>query len=239
MKTLNLLLSVCFTILFFPSPTQASALMLTNDGEISGKVIDKNTNLPMAFANVVLMNGDAIITGTTTDEKGYFKIKPLAAGMYTIKCSYLGYTTQVRNKVVVTSNQVTVVDMGIELMASAIPPIDISDYRIPLIDKGQVSSGISLGVEEIKTAATRDVKDYVAMAPGVYQSDDGQSLNVRGSRSDATQYVIDGVKVWGGFSLPMSAIEQITVLTGGIPAQYGDATGGIVVITTKSGFTRR
>ena len=33
--------------------------------------------------------------------------------------------------------------------------------------------------------------------------------------------------------VPTSGIEQITVITGGLPAQYGDATGGIISVTTK------
>ena len=33
--------------------------------------------------------------------------------------------------------------------------------------------------------------------------------------------------------VPTSGIEQITVITGGVPAQYGDATGGIISVTTK------
>ena len=33
--------------------------------------------------------------------------------------------------------------------------------------------------------------------------------------------------------LPQSAIDQMTVVTGGLPAQYGDATGGIISITTQ------
>ena len=33
--------------------------------------------------------------------------------------------------------------------------------------------------------------------------------------------------------MPTSGIEQITVITGGVPAKYGDATGGIISVTTK------
>ena len=40
------------------------------------------------------------------------------------------------------------------------------------------------------------------------------------------------------FTIPKAAIEEISVLTGGIPAQFGDVTGGIVIITTKSFFGR-
>src|SRR5690606_37888946 len=44
---------------------------------------------------------------------------------------------------------------------------------------------------------------------------------------------VDGVKVRGSAQVPQSAIEQVTVITGGVPAQYGDATGGIISITTR------
>jgi hypothetical protein len=39
--------------------------------------------------------------------------------------------------------------------------------------------------------------------------------------------------VRGNLGVPTSGIEQITVITGGVPAQYGDATGGIISVTTK------
>jgi outer membrane cobalamin receptor len=90
-----------------------------------------------------------------------------------------------------------------------------------------------LDAEEIEQSLVRDVRDLAATTAGVYQEEEGGSLNVRGSRSDATQYIVDGIKVIGPFSLPKSAIAEVTVITGGIPAQYGDATGGIVLITTK------
>jgi outer membrane receptor protein involved in Fe transport len=34
--------------------------------------------------------------------------------------------------------------------------------------------------------------------------------------------------------IPSSAIGSISVYTGGLPAKYGDTTGGVVVIETKS-----
>ena len=34
-------------------------------------------------------------------------------------------------------------------------------------------------------------------------------------------------------SVPTSGIEQITAITGGVPAKYGDATGGIIAVTSK------
>ncbi len=44
---------------------------------------------------------------------------------------------------------------------------------------------------------------------------------------------IDGIKVTGSSSLPQSSIEQVSVILGGLPAQYGDATGGVINVTTR------
>jgi outer membrane receptor for ferrienterochelin and colicin len=61
---------------------------------------------------------------------------------------------------------------------------------------------------------------------------DGGDINIRGSRSNATDYYIDGIRVNGSL-IPQSEIEQLQVITGGIEAKYGDVTGGLVSLTTK------
>jgi outer membrane cobalamin receptor len=91
-----------------------------------------------------------------------------------------------------------------------------------------------IGPDDIKHSVIRDVRGHVANTVGVYQKREGGSLNIRGARDNATLYVVDGIKMYGEFSLPNSAIAEITVITGGIPAQFGDATGGVVLITTKN-----
>ena len=44
---------------------------------------------------------------------------------------------------------------------------------------------------------------------------------------------IDGIRVIGNSSVPQSAIEQVDVILGGVPARYGDVTSGIINVTTK------
>ena len=55
-------------------------------------------------------------------------------------------------------------------------------------------------------------------------------LEDRGLRQ--TDYYVDGIKVRGSLALPQSAIEQITVMSSGLSAMYGDATG-IISVTSK------
>ena len=91
-----------------------------------------------------------------------------------------------------------------------------------------------LDAQQIELSLARDPKELVALTSQANTKDDGQDINIRGSRSDATQYYVDGIKMIGGFSVPKAAIKEIKVISGGVPAMFGDATGGIVLITTKS-----
>ncbi len=51
--------------------------------------------------------------------------------------------------------------------------------------------------EEIKNLPTRSVNGIAALSAGVASADEGEKLNIRGSRSDATNYYIDDVRVSG------------------------------------------
>jgi outer membrane receptor protein involved in Fe transport len=70
----------------------------------------------------------------------------------------------------------------------------------------------------------------------VYEAPDG-GFHIRGSRSDANEVFVDGVKTLDMGSLPSLGIENLTVFSGGVPAMYGDVTGGVIIVTTKSYFS--
>ena len=58
-------------------------------------------------------------------------------------------------------------------------------------------------------------------------------LVMRGARTGTVEYVVDGQRMFGTAQVPSQAIEQVSVLMGGIPAEYGDLTGGVIVVSTK------
>ena len=62
---------------------------------------------------------------------------------------------------------------------------------------------------------------------------DGGEVNIRGSRANGTNYYVDGIRVAGN-AIPDENIEQLQVITGGLSAEYGDVTGG--VINTKQTY---
>ncbi len=222
MKTLLLILSLALTFVM-PGFSQF--------GEIRGIVTDKKTGLPLEGATVAWRVAGTL-KGTTTNSMGEYKIKPLTAGLYDLESSYVLYKPQPIKEVAVSAEKITYLNFALE-PNNELPVVDIT-WEPPMVDPGVTSTMTTLSSEDIKHAATRDIRDQIASAAGVFQREENGSVNVRGSRDNATLYVVDGIRMTGGFSLPNSAIAEITIITGGIPAQFGDATGGVVLITTKS-----
>jgi hypothetical protein len=200
-------------------------------GEIRGVVTDKITKEPLAGATVTWTSAGHM-KGTITNEKGEYKIKPLTAGAYDLSFSYVTYKAQPVLSVLVSAEKITWLNM--ELVAdNQLPPIDIT-WTPPIVDPGVTSTMSIITADDIKHSAVRDVRDHISTTAGVFQREENGSVNIRGSRESSTLYIVDGVRMREGFSIPKSAIAEITVITGGIPAQFGDATGGVVLITTKS-----
>ncbi|HRP54249.1 MAG TPA: hypothetical protein PLI97_12185, partial [Fluviicola sp.] len=96
---------------------------------------------------------------------------------------------------------------------------------------------IKLNAREIKHMANKfDPKKMVAsMTSDVRLMDDG-SLVFRGARKGDLVNYIDGIKTTDVQQVPSSAIGYLMVYSGAIPAKYGDTTGGVVVMETKSYF---
>jgi hypothetical protein len=102
-----------------------------------------------------------------------------------------------------------------------------------LIDKDGGASGGTVTREDLARMPGRSAASIASTVGGVQSDANGNITSVRGSRDDATYYYIDGIKVRGSTNLPKSAIEEVSVMTGGVPANFGDATGGIISITTR------
>ncbi|MCB0577046.1 MAG: Plug domain-containing protein, partial [Saprospiraceae bacterium] len=72
-------------------------------------------------------------------------------------------------------------------------------FKVPLIEQDKTSGGQTLTSDQIKNLPTRSVNAIVATTAGT-TSIDGGAVNIKGSRSNATNYYIDGIRVTG--SLP-------------------------------------
>ena len=228
-KMKRFITAVLFLILCLLYNTSSFA----QDGTIKGKIMDKGTGEPIPFANIIAERGGKQMGGGTTDFDGYYTIKPLQPGKYNVKVTYIGYKSIMMTDLIVNPDKITFQDLKMESTVEELDVVEIIDYKVQLISKDNTSSGESVTRDDIATMPTRSATGIAATVGGVFQKTEGGGLNIRGSRDGANDVYIDGVKVRGSSSIPQSAIEQVSVVTGGLPAKYGDATGGIISITTR------
>jgi len=210
-----------------------SVAALAQSGAIKGTVIDGKTKDPVPFANVVVSSNGAQVATGQTDFDGVYYIKPLNPGKYSVKVIILGFAPVELKGIPVAADKIQEANVTLQSSVKEIKELTIVEYQVPLISKDNTATGGTLTREEIAAAPTRSVANVAAITAGVSQADDNKGLNVRGGREEATQYIIDGVKVRGSFNVSQAGVEQITVYTGGVPAQFGDATSGIIAITTR------
>jgi len=201
-------------------------------GKLRGVVRDKVTREPLEAATVKAIQNGIVKGGAFTNEKGEYSILPLSPGTYDVQVSYAGKSLTISG-VVITANRTIVLDINMESSVEK-EEVQIIDYKVPLFEKDETVTGKTLTLEQIEKLGSRNINAFLATAAGVYQADDkfGAGISVRGARGDATQYFIDGVRLIGSFAMPQRAISQLSVYTGGVPAEFGDLMGGVVQITT-------
>lgn len=202
---------------------------------IGGKVTDVDTGEELIGANVILYKGGVYVTGISTDFDGNYKTT-VDPGTFDVEVSYIGYPTNKITGVVVKAGQNNKLDvqLGGGDGGITLDEVIVKEYKVPLIEKDNTTSGGVITGEQIRNLPTKDINALAATTAGLSSADDGDNISVRGSRADGTDYYIDGIRVRGSGSLiPQSEIDQLQVITGGIEAQYGDVVGGIISITTK------
>ncbi|MFA4864102.1 MAG: carboxypeptidase-like regulatory domain-containing protein [Bacteroidales bacterium] len=210
----------------------ANLLVFSQSGVLKGKVLDKDTREPLPFVNIVVEVGGTNVGGSASDFDGNFMIKPIPPGKYDVKATYVGYKPTMYKGVAIAADNIQFLDIEMESTAQMLTEFEVKEYAVPLISKDQTTSGASVTSEEIAKMPNRSANSIASTVGGVFSAD-GERGRVRGAREDATVMYIDGIRVRGYSNLPASSIEQVDVVLGGVPAQYGDATGGIINVTTK------
>jgi outer membrane receptor protein involved in Fe transport len=229
---LRLLISAAVCAVLLPAVASAQST-----GTIVGRITDEKTKDGLPSVNVKVKG---TYYGAASDFDGNFKVEKMNPGTYNIDITLLGYkTVQYSGIKVEAGKTVTLnVKMGESVLALGTEVVIIGEKR--LFDVEETSSKKAIKSEDLSVAALRDVKDVVGLQTGVVQSDN--EIHIRGSRGYENAYLVDGVSVQDvlggtGFGLQVAtdAIQEVEVITGGYNAEYGQATSGVINITTKEG----
>ncbi len=210
----------------------------TQTGNIAGTVKDASTGKPIASARVVLTTpqGDR---QTVTNPQGAFRFALLIPGPVTIKVSADGFIgASVTSRVNLGDTNVT--DFPLKSTKAAGATVEVL-ATANNIDTTDAKTGQSFALETINDlpVQNRTIANIVSLAPGV--SADANGLTIRGAQSTQVLYLVDGADVadpvTGGFAAQLNEdmLSDVQVLSGGVSAEYGRFTGGVVNTVTKSG----
>ncbi|MCX6136000.1 MAG: TonB-dependent receptor [Ignavibacteriales bacterium] len=217
-----------------------SLYTLAQTGSIVGRVTDQKNGEGLPSANILVKG---TYYGGATDVDGKFKIEKVKSGVYNIDVNLLGYKSVQYSGIKVEEGKT--VELNVKMIESVLSlgqeVVIIGEKR--LFDVEETSSKRTMKGEDLSVTAVQTVKDVVGLQTGVVQSDN--EIHIRGSRGYENAYLVDGVSVQDvlggtGFGLQISpdAIQEMEVITGGYNAEYGQATSGVVNITTKEGGDR-
>ena len=211
---------------------------LAQFGEIKGVVKDENgASLPGVTVYIEMAGAKQ---GTATDVDGKYTIKPVAAGTHAVFATYLGYKKIKTYNVLVTSGNISYVNVDMEISTTSIGEFVLVEkmHEIPLIDKAE--PGVQHVVPKtFQQSVNRNdpIKAIVGLTAGLTLAPNGKDVIIRGARPTSTQFITDGMKSrTGSIGIPGLAVGSVKVYTSGIPAAYGDVTGGVIVVETKSYF---
>ena len=199
---------------------------------ITGQITDSESGEPLLFANVVLKKNGVFVTGTQTDFDGVYSITSIDPGTYDVEATYVGYSTTLTTDVVVGAGRVNKLDIKMTPEGELLDEVIVVGYKVPLIEVDNTTTGGAVTAEQISRLPSKSINAIASNVAGTSSADEGDDINIKGARTNGTDYYIDGIRVSGNL-IPQTEIEQLQVITGGIGAEYGDVTGGIISITTK------
>lgn len=239
-------ISVAFIVVLI-AVAFASAQETPLPGTVRGIVLDKDFDLPLGGAEIVIVETKQ--KATTTDQ-GNFSISPVAPGKYTLTFSKDGFLRQVKGDVVVVSGQLTDIEMALPGEIAELDEFVAEDTltfgsgsEAGLLQLRLESPALldSIGADFISRAGVSDAASALRLVSGASTSD-GKSAVIRGLPDRYVSSQLNGVRLPTADEdkraveldqFPAAVIEAIQVSKTFTPDQQGDASGGAVNVRLK------
>jgi hypothetical protein len=213
-------------------------------GKVEGTVRDQ-AGAPVAGAQVLIV-GSAF--AGVTNEQGYYFINNVPAGLVTLRAQYIGYAPAEVRGVRVLAGQTFTQPLTLSQQAVTVEGITVEVAANPLVPRDQVATKSIVQGDLIDDLPVDNLSEIGRLQPGVIESNRG--LVIRGGRPRESATYIDGVLVRNmnaqfvslgatqmEVAIGTNAVEEASITTGAIGAEYGDAQSGVINLVTRSGGT--
>ena len=220
---------------------------------IRGSVIDLETNSPLLAATLAVYHDSVLVTASTSDSDGYFRIENIPVGRYSVVCSFIGYRRAVIPDVIVNSVKEVILSVQMEESPLEIEEIQVSatGKKGTALNKLAYVSARTFSVEESQRyAGSRgDPARMAANFAGVQGNDDSNNdLVIRGNSPLGVLWRLEGVNIPNPnhFGVSGTTGGPVTILnnkvlslsdfmTGAFPAEYGNSIAGVFDLRMRNG----
>jgi len=215
-----------------------SSLWAQNTAELSGKITDKATQKPLMGADIYLKE---LKKGGSTDMQGYYHLKGIPEGTYTIIGSYLGY--QSFSKKIYLKGQERL-DISLKEQAEEIGGITVSSKSIAHQKKEESMPVTVIDMSNMRGTVS-NVQDILAKTVGVTLRTSGgvgssSRISVRGLEGKRIGFFIDELPMSEQTDyldindIPIDMIDRIEIYKGVVPARFGGSSlGGAINIVIR------
>lgn len=223
--------------------------------KVCGTVSDRESHQPLA-GTVVVCETCAPVVACTTDSSGWY-ILNVPVGRQTFAFSMLGYQPQKVNDILVGSGKA--VTLNIELSEQVFETEEISvkaSHNRWLNPMATVSARTLKSDDAARYAAgyfdaSRMVTNFAGVASG--NSDDSNEIVVRGNSPRGLLWRLEGIEIpnpnhfsngqgstGGGYTaVTTNVLSSFDFFSGSFPAEYGNATSGVMDLNLRTGNARQ
>lgn len=222
---------------------------------IKGTVLDKDSEMPLIGANVIISSTPDMM-GTSTDIDGNFRIENVPIGRHSIQITYLGYEPSNLQSVMLTSGKELSLNIELQEAINAMKEVVVvaKHDKTKAINELATVSARSFSVEETARYASslfdpaRMAQNYAGVTVGGGSDDLFNEIIVRGNSPKGVMWRLEGIEIpnpnhfgatgnsGGGISmLSSTTLSNSDFYTGAFPSEFGNATSGVFDLKMRKG----
>lgn len=213
----------------------------TVQGVVTGTIVDPQGGV-IPRAEVTLTNEGTNISETrTTGTDGLYRFPLVPPGTYTLTVTARNFAKSINRGIVVEASKTVPVNVTLEVGKTS-TIVEVSGQgTIVQTATSDLTSTVARSTVENMPLLSRNVYDLTFLAPTVSQGMDFRPAT-GGTRESATQYMLNGSdnnfnfsEGYNNITPPLESVNEFTMLTNNMSAQYGRAAGAVVSTSQKAG----
>ncbi len=255
------LLNFSFALIFVLILGGATSWSQTNSGQIMGQVLDEQKAAVPGVKMAATQIDTNITQETATSSEGVYTFPALPPGTYRVTADAKGFERVTVEKVEVFTGRVSSVEVVVKI-GKAQQSVMVED-RAPLLsqDTAMIATTVEAKLIEDLPMLERSTLSVIFLTPGVTGgtgadigseipsmytgvTSPGATISASGGVAGGASMLVDGAEITGT-SIPRATmlfsrdmVKEVTVVTNGVPAQYGRTGGGVINQTTRSGSNK-